>query len=351
MSKRNYIIPIFIPHQGCGHDCIFCNQRHITGTDGIKINISEQINEYMEYIEDKSNVELAFYGGSFTGIGFDLMRYYLEEVKTYIKKGQIDSIRISTRPDYINKEILSFLKNYNVETIELGVQSMVDEVLVKNKRGTIRSKIIESANLIRLSGFSLGLQMMTGLYGSSLEDDIYTAFEITKLSPDFVRIYPTMILPKTELYHFYNEGKYIPMNVETMLNHLYNIVIIFEANEIDIIRLGLYSDGKNTEKDVVGPFHPATKQIIYSRLYMDMIKNELNKHSESIDFYVNKKEVDYISGYKSSNRKYLKELGINSSIFKSDIKERLIIMKSDKFISELNLKDYCKNYIGEFYET
>src|SRR5699024_9215631 len=138
------------------------------------INISEQINEYMEYIEDKSNVELAFYGGSFTGIGFDLMRYYLEEVKTYIKKGQIDSIRISTRPDYINKEILSFLKNYNVETIELGVQSMVDEVLVKNKRGTTRSKIIESANLIRLSGFSLGLQMMTGLYGSSLEDDIYT---------------------------------------------------------------------------------------------------------------------------------------------------------------------------------
>ncbi len=351
MSKRKYIIPIFIPHQGCGHDCIFCNQRHITGTDGIKINISKQINEYMEYIEDKSKVELAFYGGSFTGIGFDLMSYYLEEVRTFIKNEQIDSIRISTRPDYINEEILSFLKDYNVETIELGVQSMVDEVLVKNKRGTTRDKIIESANLIRLSGFSLGLQMMTGLYGSSLDDDIFTAFEIAKLSPDFVRIYPTMILPKTELYHLYTEGKYIPMTVDTMLNHLYKIVSVFEANEIDIIRLGLYSNGKDTEKDVIGPFHPATKQIIYSRLYMDMIKKELSNHSELIDFYVNKKEVDYISGYKSSNRKGLKELGINSSIYKSDTKEKSVIMKSDKFISKLSLKDFCKNYIGEFYET
>lgn len=351
MSKREYIVPIFIPHQGCGYDCIFCNQRHITGTDGVELNISEQIKDYLEYINNKSKVQLAFYGGSFTGIGFEPMRYYLESVRDFISDGKIDSIRISTRPDYIDEEILTFLKKYKVETIELGVQSMVDEVLVKNKRGTTREKIIESANLIRLSGFSLGLQMMTGLYGSSLDDDIYTAFEIAKLSPDFVRIYPTMILPKTELYNLYSEKEYIPMTVEGMLEHIYKIVCIFEANEIDIIRLGLYSDGKETEKDVIGPFHPATKQVIYSRLYLDIIKGELDKHDSDISFYVNKKEVDYISGYKASNRKELLKLGITSSIYGEDIDEKTIVMKSNKHISYLNVKDFCKNYIGELYET
>ena len=349
MAKKKKIIPIFIPHQGCGHECIFCNQNHITGVDKTR-EIEGEIEKYLGYFPTKDNIDLAFYGGSFTGLDENIMLAYLRKVQPYIKKGFIESIRISTRPDYISPNILTLLKDHGVQTIELGVQSMVDGVLVKNKRGTSRDEIIKASNMVKASGFNLGLQMMTGMYGSDESKDLYTAFEISRLDPDFVRIYPTMVLPHTELYRLYRNGAYRLTDLDDMVGLVKKLVLIFEAKKINIARIGLYSDGK--DQGFIGPFHPATKQLVYSSLYWDILYPFLSDLDvPTLDFFSSAKTMDYLVGYQGSNKIKLEKLGFKPSFKSLNLCEDIFKIQVPDKIIEVSVSKACEKMLGEIYET
>lgn len=199
--KQHYIIPIFVPHLGCPNDCIFCNQKSISGEqrEVSAKEVKEQIEFYLKSFKNKENaiVEVAFFGGSFTGIPQIKQEELLQTVQEYIKNGQVDSIRVSTRPDYINKEILKLLKKYKVHTIELGVQSSNDYILKRSKRGHTFEDVKKASKLIRKNGFCLGHQMMVGLPESTRLDELNTAKDLAKLKPKIVRIYPVLIIKNT----------------------------------------------------------------------------------------------------------------------------------------------------------
>lgn len=307
--KKNYIIPIFIPHLGCPNDCIFCNQKKIAKDyDAQKEeNIKNDIEKYLALYEGKKDIELAFYGGSFTAFDYPLMLSYLKLANTYIERGLIDSIRISTRPDAISEEILDELEKYKVKIIELGAQSMNDEVLAALKRGHKALDTIRSAKMIKDRGFTLGLQMMTGLYKSTKDMDVATAEAIAELEPDFVRIYPTLVIKDTELVGKLEDGSYKPLDVDEAVDTLKSIVIIFEAKDIEIIRIGLQTtDNIQLGKDVVaGPFHPAIRSLTYEAIYLDIIEEfiEINKITNDFTIISSKKVASFLSGSNKSNRK------------------------------------------------
>ena len=206
--KRKYVIPIFVPHLGCPNDCIFCNQKSISGqkTNMTKEKAKDIIDNYLKSIKvQNSQIEIAFYGGSFTAIDEKIQNELLELANTYIKEGKVESIRISTRPDYITKEILKRLKKYNVKTIELGVQSASDYILKRSNRGHTFEDVKKASKLIRWNGFILGHQMMVGLPESTRKDEIETAKKLIKLKPKMVRIYPVLVVKNTKLEKAYSD--------------------------------------------------------------------------------------------------------------------------------------------------
>ena len=228
--KRQYIIPIFVPHLGCPNDCVFCNQRSISGQQKMttKKDVKKIIEEHLKYLKEDENVykEVAFFGGSFTGIEKEKQEELLQAAYEYIENKKIDSIRISTRPDYINKEILKMLKKYKVQTIELGVQSSNDYILKRSNRGHNFEQVKKASRLIRWHRFRLGHQMMVGLPESTRIDEINTAKALIKLKPKMVRIYPVLVIKNTKLesprstrykmFDIYSEGEnsYFNLNLQ-----------------------------------------------------------------------------------------------------------------------------------------
>lgn len=260
------IIPIFVPHKGCPHQCSFCNQRHITGQlDEMTPQKAREIIEmYLTTIDtQKFRTEVAFYGGSFTAIDMDYQTALLKIAYEYMQKGCVKGIRLSTRPDCINTNILDNLKKYGVTEIELGVQSMCNDVLHANNRGHTDEDVENAVNLIRKYDFSLGLQQMTGLYQDSDEADIYTAEAICSLKPDFVRIYPTLVFNNTDLAEYYKEGLYKPHTVEQAVILCKKLREIYNKNNIKIIRLGLLmSDDEAKNNFLSGPYHPRFRELV-----------------------------------------------------------------------------------------
>lgn len=261
------IIPVFVPHKGCPNQCSFCNQRHITGQ--IKETTPEMarqtIEMYLKTIDTaKYHAEVAFYGGSFTAIDIDYQTALLKVAYEYVKKGVIKGIRLSTRPDAIDDKILDNLEKYNVTEIELGVQSMCDDVLTLNKRGHTVRQVKDAVSLIRKRDFSLGLQMMTGLIGDTYEKSVYTAEKISELKPDFVRIYPTLVFDNTELADLYRKGEYKPMPLEETVKLCKELLDIFEnRNGIKVIRMGLFMNDKEAKENfLAGPYHPRFRELV-----------------------------------------------------------------------------------------
>ena len=231
-------IPVFVPHKGCPNDCVFCNQKKITGIEEIRdfAETEQIIEETLSTMKRPYFAEIAFFGGSFTGIPIDQQKAYLEIAQRYVKNGKVDGIRLSTRPDYISAEILDMLKSYGVTAVELGAQSMVDSVLEKNRRGHTAEMTKEAIKLLKEYGFLAGLQMMTGMYGSDAEKDIFTGEEIAKLEPDTVRIYPTVVLENTALERLYKNGEYQPPSLEESVEVCAKLHRIFEDKGIKIIK-------------------------------------------------------------------------------------------------------------------
>lgn len=313
-----YNIPIFVPHKGCPFDCVFCNQRRITGatTDVTPHDVERIIEEHLKTLPNTDRyVEVAFFGGSFTGIPIHEQSALMAAALQFGDK--IDGIRLSTRPDYINDEIMQNLVKHRVTTIELGVQSLDDEVLKKSNRGHTSKQVRDAVEIIRKYPVRLGLQMMTGLVGDTREKSIYTAREIISLKPEMVRIYPTLTIKDTYLEKMYNRGEYIPQTLEEAIQTAKEIMLMFEKENIAVIRVGLQSTDQICEEGAVvaGPVHSAFRALVESSIYYDLIKEELKGKSGDVCIEVKSSEVSNAVGNKRENIKKAKEeLGIALTI-------------------------------------
>ena len=350
--KKEYIIPIFVPHLGCPNDCTFCNQKKISGqTKNVK---AEDVKNTIEYYlnnfkDDNKYIEVAFFGGSFTGIDVDKQKELLSVAYEYIKNKKIDSIRISTRPDYINKEILKMLKSYGVKTIELGVQSTNDYILNKSKRGHTFVVVKKASKLIRKNGFILGHQMMVGLPESTRQDEINTAKDLIKLKPKIVRIYPVLVIKGTQLEKDYESGEYTPLTVEQAVETAKDLLVLFNKKKINVIRIGLQNTNEITDPNskksqvVAGPYHPAFRQLVESRLWYDNIANEIKKVNSNvthIQIDVNPSDINNAVGHKRINIEKINDtyntdlkINPNSKIKKGKLKITKLI-KYQEFIKE-----------------
>ena len=350
--KKQYIIPIFVPHLGCPNDCIFCNQKSISGQQKMitKEDIENTINFYLNNIKDKeAKKEVAFFGGSFTGIDVEKQEEFLQTAYKYIKNNQIDSIRISTRPDYINKPILKMLKKYKVKTIELGVQSANDYVLRQSHRNHTFEDVKKASKLIRWYGFNLGHQMMVGLPDSTKIDEINTARELIKLKPKMVRIYPVLVIKNTKLEKDYLDEKYKPLTVVQAVETCKEIVPMFMKKGIEVIRIGLQNTDEITDPSikgsevVAGPYHPAFRQLVEASLWYDNIVErikELNVKVKKVQITVNPKDVNNVVGHKRENVNKLKDMYELDLIVKQEDK-----IKSGKF--ELEVLETYPEFLEE----
>ncbi len=329
---KEYIIPVFVPHLGCPNDCIFCNQKSISGQKQkmTKEEAKKTIENFLNNIKDKdSKKEIAFFGGSFTAIEESEQEELLQTANEYIQSGQVDSIRISTRPDYINKEILKRLKKYNVKTIELGVQSANDYILGRSNRGHTFKDVQKASKLIRWYGFNLGHQMMVGLPESNSIDEINTAKALIKLKPKMVRIYPVLVVKGTKLEKEYKEGIYEPLTLVQAIETCKQLVRMFSDKKIEIIRVGLQntdeiSNPKNKQSEVVaGPFHPAFRQLVESSMWYDAVVSKIKKLNvkvQEVEITVNPIDVNNVIGHKRENITKLKDTYEVDLIIKQDEK-------------------------------
>ncbi len=316
--KKQYIIPIFVPHLGCPNDCTFCNQKKISGQmkEVTAKDVKETIEYYLNSFKEKNvYTEVAFFGGSFTGIELEKQNELLDVAYEYIKEKKIDGIRISTRPDYIDKKTLKRLKKYKVKTIELGVQSTNDYVLKKCKRGHTYNDVRKASKLIRWYGFNLGHQMMIGLPESTERDEYKTAEDLAKLKPKIVRIYPVLVIKGTELEKEYNTGNYEPLELNKAVERCKELCYFFASKKINVIRIGLQSteticDPSNEGSEVVaGPYHETFRQLVESEMYYDtMVKKikELDTKVKEVEIVVNPLNVNNVVGYKRNNIEKLK---------------------------------------------
>ena len=295
-KDNQYTIPIFIPHLGCNNECVFCNQRKITGIDtSVTVDdVDNIINEHLDYFKNNKNnkkIEIAFFGGSFTGIPTKLQENYLKIANNYIEEGKVDSIRLSTRPDYISPKILSLLKKYNVKTIELGVQSMSDKVLEISKRGHTKNDVIRAARLIHLYGIDLGIQIMVGLPGSNLDTEVYSIKKVLKLNPKCLRIYPVYVLKDSKLYEMYENKEYTPLSVDDAIERVYYILKECKKTDVKIIRIGLQTTDEITSSNsqIVGPVCDNFAEYVLSKIVLDGIEKYISKNNIKYEENIKKK--------------------------------------------------------------
>ena len=315
---RHINVALFVPHNGCPNQCSFCNQRAISGhrNQVEPSDVDKAVQIALENPESKGG-EIAFFGGSFTAIERETMVSLLSAAYKYVENGSFRGIRISTRPDAINEEICNIIRSYGVTAVELGAQSLDDRVLILNKRGHTAEDIVKATKLLQKNGFETGLQMMTGLYGSTDEDSIETAKRIIELNPDTVRIYPTVVLENTELCDLYRSGEYHPQGVEEATELCAELLQMFEESGIKVIRTGLHSGGDVEGEFVAGAYHPAFKEICESKIYLRKVTEFIreNKIPEGkIEIRVSPKSVSQMTGQKKANIEALKTLGYEAKI-------------------------------------
>lgn len=309
MKKGN--ISIFVPHLGCPCDCSFCNQKTITGMKSAPS--AEDVKSAAEIALESGGYEyeIAFFGGSFTAIDRDYMTELLRAAYDYVKNGSVSGIRISTRPDCIDSDVLKLLKSYGVTSIELGAQSMDDGVLIANRRGHTAEDVVKASVLIRSFGFELGLQMMTGLYTDTEEKSLETAKKLIALKPSTIRIYPTVVLKGTELAELYLNGVYNPPNAEESAVLCAKLVPLFENAGIRVIRLGLHSSQELKNSMLAGGFHDSFGELVRSKILLNKI---LERPVGDYEVFVNPRSLSKLKGNKKSNLSLLEKKGYNIKI-------------------------------------
>lgn len=329
-------VSVFVPHAGCPHQCSFCNQRSISGAasqptaQDVRDAALVAMRSSPEGIKDG---EIAFFGGSFTAIDRDYMTELLSAAQEFIGENGFRGIRISTRPDAVDGEICDILERYSVTAVELGAQSTDDRVLAMNRRGHTREDIFRSARLLKERSFETGLQMMTGLYGSTDEDCMNTARDIISLAPDTVRIYPTVVIEHTELAELFRRGEYRPQTPEEAAVLCAQLLPMFESAGIRVIRLGLHSGGDVEGSFVAGAYHPALREMCEGHIYFDIISKALaGRERGRYIIYVAPREVSKAAGQRRCNLEKLKELG-----YECRIKESARLTARDIDLEKVNL--------------
>ena len=327
--KRHINIPVFIPHKGCPNNCVFCNQKKISGyTAPPAVNeIKSIIDAYLSTKKPSDSYEIAFFGGSFTGLPFNEQERYLKLAESYVNAGLVDGIRLSTRPDYVDENTLLFLKKFPVKVIELGIQSLDNEVLIRSRRGYTSDEAIIACRRVKHMGFSLGVQVMIGLPADTLEKSVETSKKLINEKPDMARIYPTLVIKGTELESEYALGRYQPLTVSEAVSWCERIIPLYENSGIKVLRIGLQGTNQIRKGGEVlaGPVHPAFGELVYSRIWLNRIIDEIERMkaamTKSVVIQVPKNSVSAVIGQKRENVYILtKKYGFLSLRVKGDLK-------------------------------
>lgn len=315
---KRLILPIFIPHHGCPHRCIFCNQEVTTDRGAglpSKVEIERGIASFLQAVKNRpGRREVAFYGGSFTALPFEDQEALLTAVHPFVTDREIDAIRVSTRPDAIDARGLELLMRYGVETVEVGAPSMVDEILQKSWRGHTRQDVVHAVELVRSVGFEVGVQIMLGLPGEVVDLFLTTVRRVIDLSPDFVRIYPLLVIKGSPLGKLYEQGFYVPTPLDEALQWAKRALKLLERAQIPVIRVGLQATPTLEARGMVlaGPYHPAFRSLVESSILYDMASSVLDDldqgEREDIRFRIAPADLSNFAGQRRENLARLKEV-------------------------------------------
>ena len=314
--SRPFIIPIFLPHAGCRHRCVFCNQFRITGETSshpTPQDLESRIDHFCGFRRHPEKpVEIAFYGGNFLGLPAAECKSMLTTAEKFVASGCVNGIRFSTRPDTISEETCSVLQAFSISAVEIGVQSMDDRVLEKCHRGHSASDTVLAMDLLRKKGHRVGLQLMVGLPGEDAISRQKTAERVCRLSPDFVRIYPTLVMPESELANQYHAGSYSPLSLQAAVQAVKKLYTQFEKNRIPVIRMGLQSTPFLEKKNAVvsGPYHPAFGHMVFSEIEYDKITAMLETApppGDVLNLRVHPSRISRVQGLKKENLRRLQQ--------------------------------------------
>jgi histone acetyltransferase (RNA polymerase elongator complex component) len=327
--KSHFIIPIFIPHQGCPHRCVFCQQKTITNRSE-SICTADDIRNFIELaarskqFPNQKPREIAFFGGTFTSLPNASMVKMLDGAKPFLEKGVIQSIRLSTRPDAVDEDKLDILESYGVSTVELGVQSMDDEVLLLSNRGHTSRQTVDAFRALRNRGFNVGAQLMPGLPGDSQELFLETIDKVIALKPDMARLYPTLVLRGTKLSQWYDQGKYVPMGLDDTVSLCKEACMRLENAGIPVIRIGLMSSPSLLRKGEIraGPWHPSLGFLVRSAIHLEKVKPYLPtmEKPKNMVLHAPKGEIPLIRGHKKSGIRHIEAMtgGVVKEIISDD---------------------------------
>ncbi len=314
---RPFIIPVFIPHAGCPHQCAFCNQTLITDRPEdmpSEKDISTDITRFLSYQQPHHEApQISFYGGTFLGIGEEWILKFLGVAEGFVSRGEAASIRFSTRPDTISPEILDLIQGFSVKTIELGLQSMDDTVLKLSQRGHTALDSHRAVTLLNERGYEIILQMMIGLPGQDESSALSTAQEIAGLQPDGVRIYPTIVLKNSRMETWYQDGTYEPLSLDAAVSQTKNLYGFFQDKQIPVIRMGLQaSESLDFDRAIIaGPYHPAFGHLVFSAIFFDKAECMLQEVDPGLDkliLRVHPRNESRMRGLKNRNITQLKYL-------------------------------------------
>ena len=308
--KKHFTIPVFVPELACPHRCIFCNQNHITSREHVP-GMEETrniIEDHLKTLPEDAEIDIGYLGGNFTGIPALQQEEFLDLAWNYKVNKKIQGIRVSTRPDYIDERVLERLENFGVTTIELGAQSMDNEVLRKAGRGHSVKDTENASKIIVERGFQLGLQMMIGLPEDNDEKSLHTARRIVELGATSTRIYPTLVVKNTPLKEMWQNGKYQPLTMEQAIERTKQLIPVFEEGKVRIIRIGLHpSEGfLNGSQLLAGPFHQSFRELVMTEVWNDRLGNHRwDKNHRQVILHVNPGEFNIAVGYQAKNKKML----------------------------------------------
>ncbi|MFA7078078.1 MAG: radical SAM protein [Syntrophomonas sp.] len=316
-SKKHYNIPIFIPHLGCPYDCIYCDQKKIAAQPEVPhpAQVVATIEQYLHTIPEESSVEVAFFGGNFTAVDRKEQLRYLRAVQPFLQQGRVQSIRISTRPDYIDEKILDLLADNGVKMIELGVQSLSDRVLQASARRYRPEDVFKSVHLIKDRQFDLGIQLMIGLPQDSYTQDMETARQVISMRPQVVRIYPTLVIAGTVLETMWRQGDFIPLSLEEAVSICKDMFLIFQKESIRVIRMGLYPGEELRREGVVkaGPFHSSFGELVEQSIFKQQARVAIRRYFDKygygteINLYVHFRDISKMVGKQKSNLNELRK--------------------------------------------
>ncbi len=317
-SKNSpFIIPIFLPHAGCPHQCIFCNQETITGKKENALSARQLKSQVEAFLKNNSKrrrpVQIAFFGGNFLGQKTETLKMLLKVATKFVVQGEADSIRFSTRPDTIDRQRLELIQRYPVSTVELGVQSMDSGVLKTARRGHTDLDTERAVDLLQECHYDIGVQLMIGLPGDNAEIMMKSGQRIVNLEPHFVRIYPTLVIQGSPLATWYQEGKYRPMSLETAVSRVKDLYLLFHRAEVPVVRMGLqHEEGFDDPATILaGPYHPAFGHLVYSKIFFDCVRMVVasdNMQGKTIDIRVHPRNVSRMQGLRNENIRELNNL-------------------------------------------